>query len=503
MEIGRPLKFLVVDDNPADRELIIRKLNQYFDGATFDQVGRGEDFEVALETDGFDAILTDYRLHWSNGLAVFRRVRERWPEVPVIMFTDSGTEEIAVAGMKLGLGDYLLKRHLERLPIAVRESLEKRALEKKYADAMEKLRASQARYRRISELTSDYAFAYRVDEGGYAEREWATDAFFRITGYTQEELDASGGWMVVLHPKDVHLVKEHRSRILANEEHTVAYRIIAKGGEVRWLQVRGRPIWDEAQGRVVRVIGAAQDITEQREAQQALIQAEKLSVAGRLAASLAHEINNPMQTVIGCLGLAEEELADHEVENQYLHMAVEEMQRASRIVGELRDLGRKPTPAEQEPTDLCELIDRVLTLSEKELANQDVEIDVHGAGEPLIVTAAPDRLHQVFLNLILNAADAMPEGGQLTIRLGPTSSPEGAALAFKDTGVGIPPEGLDQLFAPFYTTKDNGVGLGLYVIKNIVDSHAGTIDVESEVGKGTTFRVWLPKGEVETEASPP
>jgi PAS domain S-box-containing protein len=491
------VKFLIVDDNPADRELVIRKLRQVFDGAVFDEIGRGEEFETALEACDFDVVLTDYHLHWSDGLEVFRRIREHRSEVPVIMFTDSGNEEIAVEGMKRGLSDYLLKRHLERLPIAIRESLEKLALERKYAEARTQLRASQERYRRISELTSDYAFAYRVEEDGTLTREWMTDAFYRITGYTQEELDALGGWRVTLHPKDAHLAEAHRSRILANEAHTVEYRILTKGGEVRWLQVRGRPIWDEDQGRVVRLLGAATDITDQREAQRALVQAEKLSVAGRLAASLAHEINNPMQTVIGCLGLAEEELADHESVSELLQMAVKEMQRASRIVTELRDLGRKPTPQEQEPTDLGALIDRVLALSGKELANRGVEVDVRSGEDPIVVRGAPDRLHQVVLNLILNAADAMPEGGQLTISLEPTSSPEGATLAFEDTGVGIPPEGLDQLFDPFYTTKEDGVGLGLYVIQNIIDNHAGTIDVESEVGKGTTFRVWLPQGDAE------
>jgi signal transduction histidine kinase len=92
----------------------------------------------------------------------------------------------------------------------------------------------------------------------------------------------------------------------------------------------------------------------------------------------------------------------------------------------------------------------------------------------------------------------MPDGGQVAIRLAPTSSPEGVAVAFEDTGVGIPPEGLDQLFDPFYTTKEDGVGLGLYVIKNIVDNHEGTINVESEVGKGTTFRLWFQRGDFET-----
>jgi signal transduction histidine kinase len=103
-----------------------------------------------------------------------------------------------------------------------------------------------------------------------------------------------------------------------------------------------------------------------------------------------------------------------------------------------------------------------------------------------------DRMQQVFLNLVLNAVDAMPEGGQLTVWTEPTSQPEGARVCFADSGGGIPAEDLPHLFEPFYTTKSTGIGLGLYISHSIVENHGGRIDVESVEGKGTTFVVWLP-----------
>ena len=122
------MRFLIVDDSPADRELIMRKLRQAFEDVEFIEVGGRSDFEQALVGTDFDLVLSDYYLHWSDGLEIFQKIRARYPEVPVVMFTDSGNEEVAVLGMKMGLSDYLRKHDLDRLPIAVRESIEKTRL---------------------------------------------------------------------------------------------------------------------------------------------------------------------------------------------------------------------------------------------------------------------------------------------------------------------------------------------------------------------------------------
>lgn len=160
-------------------------------------------------------------------------------------------------------------------------------------------------------------------------------------------------------------------------------------------------------------IAVVEDITERKRAQAALVQSEKLAMTGRLAASLAHGVNNPLQTVIGCLGLAEESLAldDRDELGQYITMAHEELRRAARIVSRLRDLSRPTDVDAGEPTDVNGLIDRVLKLSRKELESRRIEAVRHLAEnlpQPVLV---PDRMQQVFLNLVLNAVDAMPEGG--------------------------------------------------------------------------------------------
>lgn len=137
------MRFLIIDDSPFDRELIIRKLQDEFSDATFVEVGRQADFEVVVASHDFDVVLVDYGLRWANGLGILKNLRDRFPDVPIVMVTDTGNEEIAVEGMKEGLSDYVLKKHLQRLPFAVKESLEKARLSKERQRLEEQVRQVQ------------------------------------------------------------------------------------------------------------------------------------------------------------------------------------------------------------------------------------------------------------------------------------------------------------------------------------------------------------------------
>jgi len=182
-----------------------------------------------------------------------------------------------------------------------------------------------------------------------------------------------------------------------------------------------------------------EDITEQKQIQQALIQSEKLAVTGRLAASLAHEINNPLQSVIGCLGLAEESLAEGEDAGEFLQIATEELERAAGIVTQLRDLTRPSKPEERNPTDVNALLEQVLMLTKKQCQKYQVEVNWEAADDLPPLMLVPDRMRQVFLNLVLNAVEAMPEGGRLQVGTIRTSDPAGICVSFADSGRGIGP----------------------------------------------------------------
>jgi PAS domain S-box-containing protein len=291
---------------------------------------------------------------------------------------------------------------------------------------------------------------------------------------------------------------DESEKLVARLRQRLAGEAVARQYETALINREGRAVPVELTGAQTIWHGQPadiiiiRDITRRKQDQTALIQAERLAVAGKLAASLAHEINNPLQSVIGCLGLAEETLAEGGDVSRYLQIGREELRRAASIVAQLRDLSRKPRPEEKEFTDVTDLLQQVLTLSRKQCEEGRVELQSKIATEVPLIAVVPDRMQQVFLNLVLNALDAMPTGGRLEVSAARTNEPDGVCVSFADSGIGIDPDVLPYIFDAFYSTKAEGLGLGLFISRNIVEEHGGHLDVHSNVGEGTTFTVWLP-----------
>jgi len=243
-----------------------------------------------------------------------------------------------------------------------------------------------------------------------------------------------------------------------------------------------------------------------QQSQAQLIQAEKMAAMGRLVASIAHEINNPLQAVQGCLTLAEEEVEedrDRERLKRYLSMADAEVERIASIVRRVRDFYR-PAPAELKPTDIHAVLTSLLELVAKQLQTSNVTVERDWAANLPMIEANPSYLKQVFLNLVLNAVDAMSEhGGTLRVRtaLDQMQSPRekqqvpAVRIEFSDTGIGMPPEVMAHLFEPFVTAKKDGTGLGLSISYGIIEAHDGQISATSQVGAGSCFTVLLPVNE--------
>jgi len=158
----------------------------------------------------------------------------------------------------------------------------------------------------------------------------------------------------------------------------------------------------------------------------------------------------------------------------------------------LRDLNRPSKPEERRPTDVNALLEQVLMLTKKQCQKHQIEVNWEVADDLPPLMLVPDRVRQVLLNLVLNAVDAMPEGGRLQVGTSRTGDPAGVCISFADSGRGIAPDTISRVFDPFYTTKPEGLGLGLYITHNIVGEHGGHVEVESRVGEGTKFKVWLP-----------
>jgi signal transduction histidine kinase len=240
-------------------------------------------------------------------------------------------------------------------------------------------------------------------------------------------------------------------------------------------------------------------LQELRETQDRLIRSERLSSMGRLAANIAHEINNPLQAVRTCLELTLEEMKlDQPVDGENVEIAHREIKRVIQILRRLMNLQR-PSGEEKTPLDINNVVQEVLALMAKQLLRAGVTVGTELDPDLPPVLGHGNQLEQVFLNLALNALEAMPDGGTLRVETGRTG--EGlVTIAFCDTGVGIPPSVLPRIFEPSFTTKAHGLGLGLTVCQTILEAHRGTLDVSSEANRGACFRVELPALESRTDA---
>jgi len=390
----------------------------------------------------------------------------------------------------------------DQLAVAIQQSrLHERV--QQHADELERevlrrtaaLRTSEERFRTIFE---DAAIGIALTDAGGRVLE-ANPALRQMFRYDAEALQ---GKIVtdLLHrdPGDDVDEADLFAELVAGERN--AYRLqgrcVRQGGEPMWANLTVSGVRGDT-GKLKYAVAMVEDITERRQAQEALIQSEKLAVTGRLAAGLAHEINNPLQSVIGCLGLAQESLVAGEEKDadELLRIATEELERGAGIVAQLRDLNRPAGSGKKEPADVNLLLEHVLMLTREQCHRRGVEVERDVTVDLPLLVLAPDRIQQAFLNLVLNAMEAIPDGGRLHVSTSRTGDPSGVSVSFADTGPGIVPDALSHIFEPFFTTKSEGLGLGLYITHNIVEAHGGRIEVQSLFGEGTTFTVWLPTGE--------
>lgn len=264
----------------------------------------------------------------------------------------------------------------------------------------------------------------------------------------------------------------------------------------------------EFNGMCERLEGARRTLASEqghrRRMEEQLRVAERLAGLGRLAAGLAHEVGTPLNVIIGRAESLQKSCSPDDPAHRHLRTIVAQGERIVRIVRDMLDFARMKPPRHV-PTDPRATIRGVLDLMDRQCEAQGVVIEANLAEDLPPITADPDQLQQVFLNLVVNALDAMPEGGRLrvTARVESATNPQGGgaaqaclALTFEDTGRGIAREDLSRVFDPFFTTKEagKGTGLGLSVSYGIIEEHGGWFDVQSEVGSGTRFTIWLPLG---------
>jgi PAS domain S-box-containing protein len=387
---------------------------------------------------------------------------------------------------------------------------------------LEALRQSEERYRAVSELTSDYADALRVEPDGSLTREWVTGAFTRITGFTPDELPARDGWKRIVHPDDFPVFQRRLKSLLSGQPDVSQYRIITKSGEVRWLLAHGRPIWDESGSRILRYIGAAQDVTERVRVEEQLER-----YAAQLAHSnqelrhftyiVSHDLRAPLVNLKGFaaelrsamemassaikaalpyLGEGQQRTVSTALEEDipealgFIDSSVSRMDRFINALLELSRLGRRQL--DLEPIDMQALVQATLGSLAHQVEERGARVVVGSLPE---VVADRTSMEQIIGNLLDNAVKYLDPDRPGVIEI--TAEGSGAETTFqvRDNGRGIAKEDMDKIFAPFRRAGRQdvpGEGMGLPYVQTLVRLHGGRIGCESELGVGTTFAFTIP-----------
>ena len=370
------------------------------------------------------------------------------------------------------------------------------------------LRESEERYRMVTELISDFAFSVRIQADGTAVSEWITaDPFTRLTGYTSDEIPELNR---LCHPDDLGILRNGDKEILQGNLISQECRIITKKGEIRWLRLRRRPVWDEEEKRVIRYFGVAEDITEQRQAAQAQRESERLRLAlekekelgelkTRLMLTISHEFRTPLSVAHASAELLERYYARMSVAQREEHLRRIEAQ-VYRLTAMLEDISLvihsrfERLALNLEPTSIRKVYETALPQIE----------DFDDAHERIVLNAddeLPDlqldvrRIQYVLTNLLSNALKYSDHTTLVVVDL--RNSRGGIMLKVSDEGVGIPDEARAHIFEPFFRADNvgsiGGTGLGLSIVKEIVELHHGTINVHSVVNQGTQITIWLPR----------
>jgi PAS domain S-box-containing protein len=512
------IRVLCMEDDPGVARLFQRYLERA--GYLVDLAPDGQEGLTMVDTNAYDVVIIDHLMPGRTGLEVIRTLAERGALPPTVMVTGAGDEKTAVEAMKLGADDYLVKDvdggYLSLLPSVIDRVLEKRELVAEKRKALEALRQSEHQYRMLVETTGDAIFLH--DEMGRIT--FVNQAALSFSGFSEDEV--LGRSIVDFLPSDeqVRLARRRERRLAGDrEEYVYEAAFINREGKRVDVNVRSSPVFegDRFKGELI----VARDLSALKEMEDQLQRQEHLATLGQLASGIAHSFRNVLNTIIL---YAEMDLRNPDLPprvSRNLGTVLKESRRASDLVQQILDFSSQAM-IQREPVELAALL-RDLTAEWRATMPEEIDIilrhEPRADGSPIMASVDGPRLRQALTNLATNARDAMPRGGELgvelsSIRLAPgetlptTDKPslsvppqvgriDGGTwvrLAVSDTGTGMTESVRSRLFTPFFTTKDvdRGTGLGLAQAYGIVRQHDGALDVETALGEGTTFTIYLP-----------
>ena len=521
-------RILVVDDEPGITRLcerLLRRADYEVTGLTSPAAAK-----TVLTQEKIDLLLVDIRMPEISGFDLIAHAQQTQPDAAILVMTGFGTVETAIQALRQGVDGLLLKPFEagSELVEAVRQALDD-SQKKRDAVRIQALQPlfgitesflAETRPERLLELVLSAICGHlRCEHAGFYQYSASDKHLSLLAGqgrtFPEEDSSPTGGivgrtdalgvpmWVNVSGPGETELQSVLEAYQLSSAMVVPLSRLNIRGvlyagrdtekpafREVEWemflllarqaaVAMENARLYEELREYVRRV----------EESQQALIRAEKMAAAGRLTASIAHEINNPLQGVQNCLHLATRSEVSKKKQAEYLSLAKGELDRLMSTVQRMLDFYR-PGGVDPQRINLVTLLRQAVNLLLPQLKARDIRVSTGFSSKLPSVLAVGSQLEQVFINLILNAYDAMPGGGELRISARPIR--EMVEILFQDTGPGVPEEVRNRIFEPFVSTKEGGTGLGLSVSYGIIAAHGGSLDIVPERGTGACFRVTLP-----------
>lgn len=506
LEAGeRPeIRILLLEDVDEDAQLAELELRKAKLDFVLRRATNRVEYERALREFRPDLVISDHNLPQFSGDAALRLTRDQGFTMPFILVTGSLDEETAVEYMKAGATDYILKDRRARLAPAVLSALDRQRVG-------QQLHEQERYFRSLIEQAMDVIAVLDAE----AAIKYASPSVAQVLGFAPEEL-VGRSILDLVHPEDSEGTLKAFAEGVARGEgngRLLELRLRRKDGEYRTLEATGRYLVDDP--TVNGVVINARDVTDRRLLERQLLQSQKMEAVGRLAGGVAHDFNNILTAILGYTGLLLDGLPTLSPLRPDLDEIRNAANRATGLTRQLLAFSRKQV-LEMRVLDLNELVsdmDRLL----RRLLGEDIDVVTKLDRALGAVRADASQLEQVIVNLAVNARDAMPEGGKLTVETANAELDETYArehlpvrpgsyvmLAVSDNGVGMSPETMSHVFEPFFTTKDKGkgTGLGLATVYGIVKQSGGSIWCYSEPGQGTTFKVYLPRVEATPEGAP-
>ncbi|HIK44761.1 MAG TPA: response regulator [Leptolyngbyaceae cyanobacterium M65_K2018_010] len=520
------MRVLLIEDDQAEA----RFLQEVLKGAPRCRFGLSHAKRLGeaianLKQDTFDVALLDLTLPDSSGLASLDVLIQEAPRLPVVVLTNTNDDELAVAAVRHGAQDYLMKRSLQQ-EVLVRSlfyAIERQRAEEALREANEVLEERvQARTAELEatnqHLREEVEQRQRMQERLTLAQEAAHMGTFewhlasnQITWSTAQAAllpplqPRPADWPWDLHPEDRHRVEQELGQAIQSGQGLNTEFRILEGETIRWLAIKSSLLYD-AQHRPERLLGIHMDITDKKQLEAQFLRSQRLESLGTLASGIAHDLNNiltPILLVVQLLPLKLGNL-DPWVQNK-LNILETSAQRGADLVKQILAFARG-VEGKRFALQVNHLLRDIRKLVQQTLP-KSITIYTDVPDTLWSVCGDATQLHQVLMNLCVNARDAMPDGGTLRIiaqnltldgelaqrHLKAEPGPY-VVVTVEDTGIGMTPEVMNRIFDPFFTTKDpgQGTGLGLSAVLGIVESHGGFIDVQSQVGQGSTFRIYLP-----------